>query len=129
MSNNSIFFTNEIGTAFLSERADIDSLRSNAGDYIFALYNIDVSSFDLHVVENSLDSINLVLPYYSLLDNADNIAVADSSLDDVSGGEIGITIALIVGGLGLLTAGAAATAAGVAATLGPEKGKIAGGGK
>lgn len=94
---------NEVMGAILTSSLsseDLSLFKTNTNDYVRSHSPVD---FDAEViaVQNSNDEIHLTLPYYSQLDDDALRAqmLKDSNLDDVSGGEIFITIAGVVGAL------------------------------
>ena len=88
--SNKLALTPEIGATLLSKTvtdSQSATLKSNPVDFVKSNYDIDVTS-EVKVIENSADTINIVLPYYSGLETASANAVTDSKMDSVAGGEV-----------------------------------------
>ena len=98
--SNKIPFTPEFGATLLSKNAtdsQFAELKANPADFVKSNYDVDLGA-EMQTVENSSDTINLTLPYYSQLDKATADATSDDKLDSVSGGEIVISLGVILSG-------------------------------
>ncbi len=112
---NKIFFSNEIGSAFLSDRiTDINYKEAfdNPEDFLKANYNLDFPNVTLKAVENNNEVVNLTLPYYDGLEAVVE-GLADKDLSEVSGGEVFFTVLYACAGIAI-----GVTAIGSATTLG-----------
>lgn len=64
----------------------------------FLKSNLDVDMpYDISVVENTENEVHLALPYFQCVNDFHASAIHDESLDDISGGEIFITICTVAG--------------------------------
>ncbi len=59
---------------------------------------------DVAFVDNTNGEVNLCLPYYASLDNVVSSEITDADITDIIGGEIGVSIALTVVGIGAAAA-------------------------
>lgn len=94
--------TTEIVGALATGIADKDTLKAFSADphsVMASELNLDVSGVDIQVVENKGNDVNLILPYYEMLDSSEAQAVRDDAMAKISGGEIFISLGIIVGTL------------------------------
>ena len=94
---------------------DIQAFKTDANSVLASTCNIDIE-VDVKLVENSNSDVNLALPYYSEVEALRVEMLKDERLNDISGGEIVISIFVVGGalaGFGL----ASAAGAGVLTTL------------
>ncbi len=130
-----VFASTEIVGALLTRNmnsAEALSFEDDAISYVSSSLNVDVRNVSLSVVRNEGDSVNLILPYYSAIDNFSAQVMDEVDMDSVAGGEIIISLAIFGGVIGG-TAIAAVASVGVAAataitvTAGVAAGAVAAG--
>ncbi len=95
-----LFAVNELLCPILTHimsNSDVLAFASDPGSFIGSSLNIDTGDVSLLVVENDSATINLALPYYSDLEQISAEAVNELDMDDISGGEILISIFAISG--------------------------------
>ncbi len=92
---NKIAATYEILGAFASH-ADEAQLES-----VIAEVAAEVS-----FVQNADKEVNLTLPYYSFLGNAKSEAITDANLDEVSGGEVFVSVIIVGAAAAVIATGA-----------------------
>lgn len=95
--------TPEILSTFISSVGDKESFKEDPRGYLCSHYNMQLDqNFDLRVVENSRDNINLSLPYYSALRNKAE-SLVDTDLSEADGAVasllvvIGVAVAVLAG--------------------------------
>ncbi len=91
----------EISSAILTDsltQKDASQLLQNPKDFVCAKLNADTAGVDITVATNNNNEVHLALPYYSGIEQAKAQVLKDGSLDDISGGELLITLGA-VGGL------------------------------
>ncbi len=113
-----IFASSEIMGAALTanmSKSDMLSFTKDPKSFISSSLDTDTGDISLLVVENDSGTINLALPYYSMLERISAEAVNELDMDVVSGGEILISI-FAIGGLAAVAA-ATAAASGVGAMV------------
>ena len=97
--SNKLAFTPELGATLISENvtdAESAAFIANPADFLKSNYDID-TSVEVKVLENNPDTINLALPYYSVLESASTTAITDSELDSVAGGEVVFSLCVLAG--------------------------------
>lgn len=95
-----IFPSTEVVGSILTTQIDkpaMESIEANPSDYFKSNFDIDINDLDFSFVENSQDDVNLVLPYYSTIETFKSAYLTDKDLNKVSGGEIFITLSLVIG--------------------------------
>lgn len=97
--------------------SDVEALTADPKSVIESNFDIDVSGLDIKVIENSGNDIILTLPYYSIVEQLQAEALKDESLQDISGGEILITLGILAGIGVTITAGVAITGTAVAGSV------------
>lgn len=98
MTDTNLHVSNEILGAVITnnlEASEIKSFIDNPQDAIYSAFDVDVSNIDFKVIENSDKEVNLSLPYYSQLDDIQAKALQDSTMQNISGGEIFVTIGIL----------------------------------
>lgn len=118
-----MFASNEVMGAVLTKDLNSGDARAFGADpkgFIYSATNIDIGAGEFSVVENSGNTINLALPYYSVVEQFSAQVLDESGLDDVSGGEILISL-FIAAGIG------AGVGAGIAAGVATSTLAIVGG--
>ncbi len=118
MNNIKLFPSTEIIGAMACDIMNAEQIKAFAlkpETIIASLAEIDVSNLDITVVENSKNDVNIVLPYYSQIETMQAEMLKDESLNNISGGEILISVGITAGlGIGLLIAKAVSAGASVA---------------
>ena len=85
-------------------------------DFILAKSNHDLGNDVTVSTEiNKPDEVHLVLPYYTVIEQAQSQAMSDSSMDDVAGGEVIFVVLGLSIGVTATAAAAATVATGVLA--------------
>ncbi len=125
MTNNKpqVFASNEILGATLTakmSKSEIQAFSKDPKSFISASLDADTRDVSFSMVENSADSINLALPYYSQLDSISASSLQEHDIDSVSGGEIVISLTIIGVGLATTAGAVAAGVAGVQASIGKK---------
>ncbi len=116
---NKLFASAEIMGALLTEKlssADVASFASDPSSFIYSSLSADVGDISLSVVENDIGVIHLALPYYSEIESHSANILTDGDVDDVSGGEL--LISLLIGTIACAATGVAVTSVAVAAAGG-----------
>ena len=114
--SNKLAFIPEIGASMLSKNVTGEqsvAFKANPADFLKSNYDISTSA-EVKTVENSNDTINLTLPYYSNLDTASAGPMTDGDMDSVAGGEIFISLVVLGTGAAVvagITTGAMASEA------------------
>ena len=100
MSESKIFASTELVGAMAVSAMDKEQAQAFASDPVMvaARFDIDISNYEISVVKNSNQDINLILPYYASLESIQSEVLQDEKLGNVAGGEIIISIAAIIGG-------------------------------
>ena len=115
-----IYASTEIAGAVLTNELtekQKQAFATNPKDSMMSVLNLDLSNFNVNVVENTGSDIHIALPYYESLDTVRSEVLADESLSDIAGGEIGVSLAFLFGsigfafGIGSVTAGIFSTGA------------------
>lgn len=128
MTNNSnkLVALNEVFGAYATHQLSnegVNLLKADANNFIKSNFDIDIDG-DISIIENSENEINLALPFYSGVEDIKAMALKDKNLDNISGGEILITVFAAIGVAAGVASGVAI--AGAASGLGIGLG-IAGG--
>ncbi len=85
-----------IGTEKLSTQ-QVTDFKDDAKRFLHAEANINLNDdFDVNIVDNSANEVNLILPFYDAL-HFEAAQMTDAELQDVSGGEVAIGV-IAVGG-------------------------------
>ncbi len=120
-----LFAANEIMGAALTakmSKSDILSFEQDPRSFIASSLNFDTGDISVSVVENDSATLNLALPYYSDLERLSAEVLKDADIDDVSGGELLITIGLLVAASFAGVVATGATIVGVGAGIGAAAG-------
>ncbi len=115
-----VFVSNEILGAILTaglSKSEVLYFGSDPKSFIYSALDADIGAISLSVVENGVDTINLALPYYADLERHSAEVVKDSDIADISGGEIIITVILVMTGVATVVG----TTVGVAAVVHADK--------
>ncbi len=91
----------EISSAILTDaltQEDIAQFLSHPKNFVCSKLKTDIVGVDITVATNNKSEVHLALPYYSGIEAAKAQALQDGSLNDISGGELLITLGA-VGGL------------------------------
>ncbi len=106
MNKTQIAPFNEIIACVILQNLDNDNFHAfakNPRAFIFTHINCDIGdSMKLHTVENNADEVHLALPYYSEMAELNAKILTDCQLNEITGGEIVIGLA-IAGGYALAT--------------------------
>ncbi len=117
-----LFASTEIVGALASNIMDAEQAKAFSADpkAVFASEaNIDTSAIEINVVQNSGKDINLILPFYTQVDEFQAELVKDEKLADIAGGEIIFSLAIFGGFMvGASIAGAMAGATSVTIAIG-----------
>ncbi len=124
MSNEipTLFPTNEIVGSMLTPHVSNEALnkfKANPKDAFMSIANIDadiVENLSIDFCENTSDTFNIVLPYYSAVEDISAYSLSDDETKEIVGGEVLATIAFCI--LGALSAIGGAAAGVVGVTLG-----------
>ncbi len=124
---NQVFASSEILGATLTanmSKSDISAFRKDPSSFIASSLNVDTGVVSLSMVENSADTINLALPYYSSLDSLSAELLEDGDVSSVSGGEVIIAIvtAITATAVGAVSALAVGGAIAIAADVQADEG-------
>ncbi len=100
MSESRIFASTELVGAMATSMMDKEQVKAFTSDPVIvaASFDIDISNFEVSVIENSAKDVNLTLPYYESIESVRSEVLQDEKLANVAGGEIIISIAAIIGG-------------------------------
>ncbi len=134
MSNTNLFASTEIIGALTTNNLSAEDAKTFAADpqAAIAAMGVDVSHIDVKVAQNSENDVSIVLPYYTQVEVFQSEMLKDEKLNNVAGGEIIISLAIIggvaIGSTVAVSAGIAGTGVVVAAAIGGAiGGTIAGG--
>ncbi len=111
-----VFASNEILGAALTAKmsqSEVAAFEKDPRSFIASSLDFDTGDISLRTVENSAGMVNLVLPYYSVLDSISAESLGEADISSISGGEIiGVIIATAIGATVLtgLTLGGAGVA-------------------
>ncbi len=108
INNKSVYPVNEIIGSFTSTELTAEDLvlfKSNPNDYLQANMGVNYKG-GITIVENSDSEVHLALPYYSVVSTMSALELTPEMLDQVSGGEIVITLSALAGaGIGFAVGG------------------------
>ncbi len=98
--SKTVFAANEIVAAMADNAMNPEQAQAFSADphsMIASNANIDLEGIQVNVVQNTGSDVNLILPYYELLESTEAQAVRDRDLNDISGGEIFISLGVLGG--------------------------------
>lgn len=103
MNNNKICASTEIAGVVLTNELPTEQLDNFASDphSVIACYlDLDFANIAIHVVENSAEEIHIALPYYDKIEAIRSEVLADTSMNDVAGGEVITALTFLFGSIG-----------------------------
>ncbi len=121
MKNTELFPTVEISGAVLTDllaSSDLHAFNNDPKGYMLNHLRMDLSEITVEVVCNDENEVHLALPYYSLTENLQAEMLQDSCIDDITGGEIVITLGVIFGAGTAYVVGAGTTGIVISGILG-----------